>query len=229
MWSWLFLLSLEQETSVKIVIDLWLLCADIGCLPPYLMLMRSPALHNESTALVLAGRLIFDNLKKSIAYTLTSNIPEISPFLFFILINIPLPLGTVTILCIDLGTDMASGTGNTLTALLSPCTALVSHHLWWNYISFLFNLSSSLHFPAGGPRNLLPWDWTSKINSFTRNFLPFDISLFIFWFYFLHFRMSSFYLPTSLFSSLQWHYIQIAVHSKRYIVLLIMFCWIYLF
>merc|ERR1711934_930559 len=31
------------------------------------------------------GRLIFDNLKKSIAYTLTSNIPEISPFLLFIL------------------------------------------------------------------------------------------------------------------------------------------------
>ncbi|XP_014681144.1 PREDICTED: sodium/potassium-transporting ATPase subunit alpha-B-like [Priapulus caudatus] len=52
------------------------------------------------------GRLIFDNLKKSIAYTLTSNIPEISPFLFFILADIPLPLGTITILCIDLGTDL---------------------------------------------------------------------------------------------------------------------------
>jgi sodium/potassium-transporting ATPase subunit alpha len=52
------------------------------------------------------GRLIFDNLKKSIAYTLTSNIPEISPFLAFILCDIPLPLGTVTILCIDLGTDL---------------------------------------------------------------------------------------------------------------------------
>ena len=52
------------------------------------------------------GRLIFDNLKKSIAYTLTSNIPEISPFLFFIVFGCPLPLGTVTILCIDLGTDM---------------------------------------------------------------------------------------------------------------------------
>jgi len=52
------------------------------------------------------GRLIFDNLKKSIAYTLTSNIPEISPFLLFICADIPLPLGTVTILCIDLGTDM---------------------------------------------------------------------------------------------------------------------------
>ena len=46
------------------------------------------------------GRLIFDNLKKSIAYTLTSNIPEISPFLIFILADVPLPLGTVTILCI---------------------------------------------------------------------------------------------------------------------------------
>jgi len=52
------------------------------------------------------GRLIFDNLKKSIAYTLSSNIPEISPFLFFIIFNVPLPLSTVLILCIDLGTDM---------------------------------------------------------------------------------------------------------------------------
>ncbi|EDO36455.1 predicted protein [Nematostella vectensis] len=52
------------------------------------------------------GRLIFDNLKKSIAYTLTSNIPEITPFLMFIVAGIPQPLGTITILCIDLGTDM---------------------------------------------------------------------------------------------------------------------------
>merc|ERR1719387_3174721 len=52
------------------------------------------------------GRLIFDNLKKSIAYTLSSNIPEILPFIFFILFQVPLPLSTVLILCIDLGTDM---------------------------------------------------------------------------------------------------------------------------
>jgi len=52
------------------------------------------------------GRLIFDNLKKSIAYTLSSNIPEISPFLMFMICQIPLPLSTVLILCIDLGTDM---------------------------------------------------------------------------------------------------------------------------
>jgi sodium/potassium-transporting ATPase subunit alpha len=52
------------------------------------------------------GRLIFDNLKKSIAYTLTSNIPEITPFLMYLITDTPLALGTITILCIDLGTDM---------------------------------------------------------------------------------------------------------------------------
>uniref|UniRef100_A0A7S1X1T7 Cation-transporting P-type ATPase N-terminal domain-containing protein n=2 Tax=Eukaryota TaxID=2759 RepID=A0A7S1X1T7_9CHLO len=52
------------------------------------------------------GRLIFDNLKKSIAYTLTSNIPEIAPFLCYITVGLPLPISTVLILCVDLGTDM---------------------------------------------------------------------------------------------------------------------------
>lgn len=55
---------------------------------------------------IMEGRLIFDNLKKSIAYTLSSNIPEILPFLLFIVTMIPLPLSTVLILAIDLGTDM---------------------------------------------------------------------------------------------------------------------------
>jgi len=40
------------------------------------------------------GRKIFDNLKKSIAYTLTSNIPEIWPFLSLIILQLPLPLST---------------------------------------------------------------------------------------------------------------------------------------
>ena len=78
------------------------------------------------------GRLIFDNLKKSIAYTLTSNIPEISPFLVFILADVPLPLGTVTILCIDLGTDMVSVSWSSRTLSFCrrcPFTALVHHSL----------------------------------------------------------------------------------------------------
>nr|XP_049706808.1 sodium/potassium-transporting ATPase subunit alpha [Helicoverpa armigera] len=52
------------------------------------------------------GRRIFDNLKKSVCYILISNVPEIAPVLMFILFSIPLPLSVMTILCIDLGTDM---------------------------------------------------------------------------------------------------------------------------
>ena len=44
------------------------------------------------------GRLIFDNLKKSIAYTLSSNIPEIIPFLLYITIQIPQVLHTFVLL-----------------------------------------------------------------------------------------------------------------------------------
>jgi HAD ATPase, P-type, family IC len=52
------------------------------------------------------GRLLFDNLKKSIAYTLTSNVAEVTPFILFILADIPLPLGIVAILCVDLVTNL---------------------------------------------------------------------------------------------------------------------------
>ena len=41
------------------------------------------------------GRLIFDNLKKSICYTLSSKIPELAPFLFYMIFEIPLPLGKI--------------------------------------------------------------------------------------------------------------------------------------
>jgi len=36
------------------------------------------------------GRLIFENLKKSIAYTMITKIPEVVPFVMFILANTPL-------------------------------------------------------------------------------------------------------------------------------------------
>lgn len=53
------------------------------------------------------GRVIFDNLKKFITYVLSSNVPEIVPFLLFIIMKIPLGLETIHILLIDLGTDLA--------------------------------------------------------------------------------------------------------------------------
>ncbi|KAF0698555.1 Aste57867_10837 [Aphanomyces stellatus] len=52
------------------------------------------------------GRIIFDNLKKSIAYALAANIPELIPVLLNVLINIPLPLTSLLMIAICLGTDM---------------------------------------------------------------------------------------------------------------------------
>jgi len=52
------------------------------------------------------GRLIFENLKKCICYVLTSNIPELIPFLLFIIIKIPLSIETIMIILIDIGTDI---------------------------------------------------------------------------------------------------------------------------
>lgn len=52
------------------------------------------------------GRLIFDNLKKTLGYLLTSNIPEIVPFLLFVMIDIPNALSVMAIITIDVGTDL---------------------------------------------------------------------------------------------------------------------------
>ncbi|CAG0903103.1 unnamed protein product, partial [Darwinula stevensoni] len=52
------------------------------------------------------GRVIFDNIKKTVAYTLTKNMTELAPLVLFIVASIPMALGTITILCIDLGTDL---------------------------------------------------------------------------------------------------------------------------
>ena len=52
------------------------------------------------------GRRIFDNLKKSIVYVVTSAIPELAPFMAWAILGLPLPLSTILMLFIDLGTDM---------------------------------------------------------------------------------------------------------------------------
>lgn len=66
-------------------------------------------LTDDFSAIIISikeGRCIFENLKKCISYVLSSNIPEIIPFLAFIAIKIPLMIETVMILFIDLGTDI---------------------------------------------------------------------------------------------------------------------------
>ncbi|NQU97945.1 HAD-IC family P-type ATPase [Candidatus Woesearchaeota archaeon] len=57
------------------------------------------------------GRTIYSNIKKFIAYILTSNVPQILPFIAFVLLGIPLPLTVVLILAIDLGTDLIPALG----------------------------------------------------------------------------------------------------------------------
>jgi calcium-translocating P-type ATPase len=52
------------------------------------------------------GRAVFENLRKFLTYILTSNIPELVPYLAFALFRIPLPLTVIQILAVDLGTDM---------------------------------------------------------------------------------------------------------------------------
>ena len=52
------------------------------------------------------GRAVFDNIKKFVTYIFASNIPEIVPYIAFIMLGIPLPLTIIQILGIDLGTDM---------------------------------------------------------------------------------------------------------------------------
>jgi len=57
------------------------------------------------------GRTIFSNIKKFIAYILTSNVPEILPFIAFVVVGAPLALTVVLILTIDLGTDLLPALG----------------------------------------------------------------------------------------------------------------------
>jgi sodium/potassium-transporting ATPase subunit alpha len=52
------------------------------------------------------GRAVFDNIRKFLTYILTSNVPELVPYLAFVLFRIPLPLTVIQILAVDLGTDM---------------------------------------------------------------------------------------------------------------------------
>ncbi|MCX9012037.1 MAG: cation-transporting P-type ATPase [Candidatus Methanoperedens sp.] len=53
------------------------------------------------------GRAMFDNIRRFITYIFSHLVPEMVPFLLFVLLRIPLPLKVIQILAIDLGTDMA--------------------------------------------------------------------------------------------------------------------------
>jgi magnesium-transporting ATPase (P-type) len=60
-------------------------------------------------AAVEEGRAIYDNLRKFITYILSSNVPEVLPFIFAGLFDIPPALTVLHVLAIDLGTDLLPG------------------------------------------------------------------------------------------------------------------------
>jgi magnesium-transporting ATPase (P-type) len=62
-------------------------------------------------AAIEEGRAVFANIRNFLTYILTSNVPELIPYLAFVIFRIPLPLTIIQILAVDLGTDMLPALG----------------------------------------------------------------------------------------------------------------------
>ncbi|MGW8287379.1 MAG: cation-translocating P-type ATPase [Desulfobulbales bacterium] len=60
-------------------------------------------------AAIEEGRTVYFNIKKFVTYILSSNVPEIVPYILQFFLKIPLPLSVIQILSIDLGSDMIPG------------------------------------------------------------------------------------------------------------------------
>jgi magnesium-transporting ATPase (P-type) len=60
---------------------------------------------------VKEGRAVFQNIRKFLTYILTSNVPELVPYLVFAFARVPLALTVMQILAVDLGTDMLPALG----------------------------------------------------------------------------------------------------------------------
>jgi sodium/potassium-transporting ATPase subunit alpha len=56
---------------------------------------------------VQQGRVMFDNLKKSINYSIAVNIPEMAPVVVYALLQTPMPLSAILMVAICVGTDLA--------------------------------------------------------------------------------------------------------------------------
>ncbi|WP_300321821.1 HAD-IC family P-type ATPase [Accumulibacter sp.] len=100
------------------------------------------------------GRTIFANIKKFIAYILTSNVPEILPFIAFVAVDAPLALTVVLILTIDLGTDIlpALGLGRELPeedVMKQPPRRRDERLLTWPLLGMSYGIIGMLQAAAG--------------------------------------------------------------------------------
>jgi calcium-translocating P-type ATPase len=62
-------------------------------------------------AAVEEGRAVYANIRRFTTYVLASNMPELAPFILFVMLKIPLALTVMQILAIDLGTDLVPALG----------------------------------------------------------------------------------------------------------------------
>lgn len=71
-------------------------------------------LDDDFSSIVAAieeGRTLFENIRKFTSYVLVSNGPEILPYLLYVVLPVPLALGILPILTIDLCTDIVPAMG----------------------------------------------------------------------------------------------------------------------
>ncbi|MDB2405518.1 cation-transporting P-type ATPase [Arcobacteraceae bacterium] len=64
---------------------------------------------NSIVSAIEEGRTVYFNIKKFVTYILSSNVPEIVPYVLSFFLKIPSPLSVIQILSIDLGSDMLPG------------------------------------------------------------------------------------------------------------------------
>ncbi len=64
---------------------------------------------NSIVSAIEEGRTVYFNIKKFVTYILSSNVPEIVPYVMSFFFKIPNPLSVIQILSIDLGSDMLPG------------------------------------------------------------------------------------------------------------------------
>jgi magnesium-transporting ATPase (P-type) len=57
-------------------------------------------------AAIEEGRAVFDNIKKFITYIFAHLVPEAIPYIFYVVLKIPVPITVMQILAIDLGTEI---------------------------------------------------------------------------------------------------------------------------
>eukprot|EP01083_Nonionella_stella_P005468 15819_1 len=110
---------------------------------------------SETALLKMCAVHVDHDTKASLSYTLSSNVPELLPFLLFVMLGIPIPLETIHILLIDMGTDLLPAISYAYEVKESnimrraPRDPKKDHLVTWKLINFAYLQIGILQFMAG--------------------------------------------------------------------------------